>query len=434
MSATLLDAWFDATVSMTIPTISAGENRKVVIVIAKAAGSGTASMVSSMTVGGVSATYEGGFPASSPYNRCTVGIFTLNEAQISALSGSSISTTGGSGSGTQVAVATIAGVNQSSSTSAFLHIDDSASKIGDISLPRTDESYTVHAVSRNVGFSIDLTNPEYQLEISSGGLRMAVGSSQDNADSSPIASYSSSGAGRSAQVIVNFPPSNPSGQSIVPSDTDTSLSDGKVHAIAFSGLSSAIPESVIVVHGVTSSVQSDFSLGAIAGGSAIAGFTATIGNLPYTSTSYPASSYSYVVSMDDDSELTLSGISISPAADRSFVTASNPVSDSFSIIPSWVEGGAVTGDQIDWPKVVGNIQPTVNADFTHRGDRIDKKIPWPDSIKFTINYWDSATSTRYPVELEVAYSEDGTGTVIGITVREITIREITARNITARDL
>lgn len=220
---------------------------------------------------------------------------------------------------------------------------------------------------------------------------------------------------------------------IDPTGTDTTLVNGSSHQISFTGLT-ATPASFSLAYGGNVFEQPNFSIGAVTEGVAIANFTAAIGNLPYTSAAYPASGFSYLVAGDNGTELTLSGITINPSADRSVVTAVNPVNDSTSIIPSWLEGGAVTGDQIDWPKVVGNIQPAVNADFTHSGARIDGNIPWPDSITFTINYWDSITSIRYAVTVEVAYAEDGTGTVIGITTRELTTRSLTVRNLTMRSL
>src|SRR5690606_38612811 len=98
---------------------------------------------------------------------------------------------------------------------------------------------------------------------------------------------------------------------IDPTGTDTTLVNGSSQQISFTGLT-ATPASVSLAYGGNVFEQPNFSIGAVTEGVASASFTSAIGNLPYTSTTYPASELSYLVTMDNGTELTLSGITINP--------------------------------------------------------------------------------------------------------------------------
>src|SRR5690606_36677427 len=139
---TLLDGWTDVSASLTFPAITAGANRKALVLIGRTNGAGTATINSGVTVGGVAATYEGGFPQSE-YDRVTAGLWSLNEAQIADMSGSTITPSGGSGSTTVVAVAVIQDTDQDTTNPAnvnFAHNDNSAATSGSLSLARVADS------------------------------------------------------------------------------------------------------------------------------------------------------------------------------------------------------------------------------------------------------------------------------------------------------
>lgn len=191
---------------------------------------------------------------------------------------------------------------------------------------------------------------------------------------------------------------------INPSETDVSLTNGVSQQLVFTGLTS-LPVNVSLRYGGTITHQTDFSIGELVEGVATANFTAAIGNLPYTDINHSPIDYSYVVTCEDSSELTLSGISISPSTSRSLVAANNPVNDSTSIISQWIEGLAQSGDQIDYPKQVENVTLTVNPDFTHTGV-VPEGEEFPSSISFDINYWDSVSGERYPVTVEISFKEN----------------------------
>lgn len=194
------------------------------------------------------------------------------------------------------------------------------------------------------------------------------------------------------------------GASINSENTDKELIEGSDQLVSFSNITSN-PVSLSISYDGIVVPQPDFTLGEVVDGVADAMFTTNIGNLPYTDINHSPIDYSYIVTCEDGSELTLTGISISPSASRKLVTANNPVNDSTSIITQWIEGLAQTDDQIDYPEQVENVTLTVNSDFTHTGVVPEGEV-FPSSISFDINYWDSVSGERYPVTIEISFEEN----------------------------
>lgn len=217
----------------------------------------------------------------------------------------------------------------------------------------------------------------------------------------------------------------PEGAAINPTGTDTDLVNGSSASMVFTGLTSN-PVSLQVTwdNGVDTPItttQSGFSLGTVTDGGATATYTPTIGNLPYSDTTYGTGDYSFLVTCADDSEITLDTLTFSPEAGNEFITLASPVNDGTSVIPSET---LVTGMQIEWPTNVLGDTVTINADATWEID-FDGE---PKELVFDLGYWDLTTRSA----IETTLTTSNSITAEGFTVRGFTAKGFTVDGFTAR--
>lgn len=215
--------------------------------------------------------------------------------------------------------------------------------------------------------------------------------------------------------------------SVNPTGTDVALTVGTAAQIVMQDMAGATATALTLRYTagglVVNTVQADFDYTAADADTGTIDFTATRGNLPYGS-----SGYQYVITLSAGDPVTYAVTSLSPAAGFEYVVAASPVSDNTGIIYQVVSGTPSSGDQAHWQTNQGSFTFDIRADFTFAAT----SETFPEAAAIPVDYWNSETGTWYALTVNVAFNEDGGGTVTGITARNITLRGITARNITAR--
>ena len=214
---TLLVTPVDVTASLVFPTITAGANRKALLMISGISGA-TANMPTSLTIGGVVPTNEAGLNLSTGNSRAATGLFSLNETQIAAMSGSAIVYSGGSLGEPRLIAAVIQDTAQVTTVDKSFYSSGglTASSGSTAAFDRIAESWTLFGWHCNSLTTATMSNPSTSGNFSSANSRSTIGYAADTARN--IASSFTSSSVRIYAFSVNFRP--------VPSQTITSTNGG----------------------------------------------------------------------------------------------------------------------------------------------------------------------------------------------------------------
>jgi len=183
MAVSGLDGWVDITATLLAPATSAGSNRKRVFSIAYGNSSGNVTLPTSLTIGGVTPTFEGGHALGTTVSRSATCQVSMNEAQIAAMSGSAIVITGGSFSRRIISTRSIQDAAQTASTNSGLYSSGSTSiTAGAVtSLTRVAGSFTVAVVHSILITNATMSNPARVTEFNSASTQVSIGDSTDTA-------------------------------------------------------------------------------------------------------------------------------------------------------------------------------------------------------------------------------------------------------------
>lgn len=215
---TLLVTPVDVTASLVFPTITAGANRKALLMISGISGA-TANMPTSLTIGGVVPTNEAGLNLSTGNSRAATGLFSLNETQIAAMSGSAIVYSGGSLGEPRLIAAVIQDTAQVTTVDKSFYSSGglTASSGSTAAFDRIAESWTFFGFHCNALGTATMSNPSTSANFSSANSRSTIGYAADTART--ISSSFTIGASvRIYAFSTNFRP--------VPSQTITSTNGG----------------------------------------------------------------------------------------------------------------------------------------------------------------------------------------------------------------
>jgi len=183
MAATLLDGQANISATLVAPTVSAGNNRKQIFILSHGNFSGDVTVSTSLAVGGVTATYEGGHALGSTLSKSSVTIFSLNEAQLAAQSGSAVVITGGSYSRRLLVTISIQDTAQTPSTSSGTYSSAGANTASGAvtALTRFASSYTLFAVHAIQQSTATMTNPSRVDFWNSLSTQVSIGHAVDTA-------------------------------------------------------------------------------------------------------------------------------------------------------------------------------------------------------------------------------------------------------------
>lgn len=205
--ATILDSVTNITGTMVYPTISAGTNRKALLFLCYYSGAVDVTMPTSVTIGGVTPTIEEGLGLGQSNPKAGTLILSLNEAQIAAMVGSAVVTTGGSFGERLVIAASNNIVRQDAVTSkGKIFTGGSGTTSGTIpNLGRVAESWTLFVVTVALLADATMTNPSRSTTVTGTNFRVSIGYANDTLRTVD-ASYTIGASTRHYGVAINFEP------------------------------------------------------------------------------------------------------------------------------------------------------------------------------------------------------------------------------------
>lgn len=207
MSTTILDAVTFATVD-TVPSFapSAGSDRRAFVLAMHTHGS-NAAPVTSLTLGGQSCELLATVDDDGTAFDVCMSLFTLDEAGIAAMSGSTITPTGGTYNNRQYVTWTVQGATQGSLASNIATAATSGTS-GSVSLARVADSYTVAFSLQDYTGSAAMTglaNPSESGEVTMTNGDIAWGAEADTARTASF-TWTHSTARNNVTFVLNIPP------------------------------------------------------------------------------------------------------------------------------------------------------------------------------------------------------------------------------------
>lgn len=205
MAATGLDGWVDVTATLVAPSTSAGTNRKRIYTIEYGNASGNVTLPSTITIGGVTPTFEGGQPLGVSVPNTASCQVSMNEAQLAAMVGSAI-VCGGTFSRRVIATRSIQDVAQTAATNKNYY-SSGASNVssGAVSLTRVANSFTISTVHVILLTTATMVDPARTTIFSTASTRVSIGDSTDTART-VNASFSGGGGTNCSLNAVNYAP------------------------------------------------------------------------------------------------------------------------------------------------------------------------------------------------------------------------------------
>jgi hypothetical protein len=200
----LINAFVDIESTRIAPAVAAGTRRKQLYFVSRGSTSADVPVIDSITVGGVVATFEGGAPPGSTQSQCAVSCFSLNEAQLAAMSGTAVVIASSYYAGRQIIqVGSYQNMNQTAAgVSGFWASGASSATGGLVSLQRRAESVTVAVVYAAVLSTATMTNPAGVTVHSSPASRATIGYAADTARVADAAF--TIGSSKNAILAINF--------------------------------------------------------------------------------------------------------------------------------------------------------------------------------------------------------------------------------------
>lgn len=360
----------------TMSTIPAGSNRQVYVITACYNGGGNSSTPTSVTCNGKTATFIAGDPSGTPQNRATLSVHQFAEADVSAISGQTLTTSGATGTQKSVLIA----VGQDSAQTAPTNSVHQWISTGGItqSMTRVANSLTIALGFTAAGSTtLSFTNPAQNSFVAlTSGRRITYGSA---ADTARTANFTSTAGGSTATTALAFNVEPfPSG-SITDLNGGASVKAGSTATVTASGFSPT---------------------GGTGGGKALTGWT---GSNPYTFTqpayvdggTYPEPDTTQTFVFTDGSQSpTINGTLASPNGMVSVVVAS-PVLDDAAYLPYWMAS-------LGYTPVNGDRFVSTTADCTVYADG---RVTAPTGVSTVIWLWQaSGTFTR---SFNVTVNESG---------------------------
>jgi len=393
----------DVTASLVFPAITVGANRKALLMLSGTNGT-TASMPTSLTIGGVTPTNEAGLALGASNPRSASGLFSLDETQIAAMSGSAIVYSGGNLAEPRLVAlviqdtAQIATVDKSFYSSAGASVASGATAAFD----RIAESWTFFGFHNNSLSTATMSNPSTISAYSSANSRTTIGYAADTARN--IASSFTVSASRIYAFSVNFRP--------VPSQTITTTNGG----------------SPVKVGSTFSSVVTGFT-GIVSG---------TIGGKALSSLNYSANTITATAASYVDG-----GVFYEPDTNQSLIYV-NGVETASLLIPTASPDG-MTSVVIVNPETIDNtylteaiagianpdriVFPTEGGDFSIAADG---KITCATAGARVLWWWDASSGVM--TQLNVTINEVGAIVSAGLTSSGLTSSGLTRVGLTSSGL
>lgn len=383
--------------SGTYPTIPAGSNRVIFLTVNVGQSSAlNATAPSTVTIGGVAATFVGGDNPSTTQLRGTLSTWMLNESQIASMSGSAISITGQTGAFTR----SIAWAVQDAAQTVTTRKNNAYIATGGItmSLDRVADSWTFLGGYTQTAEDITLSNPTRTSRI----LNVNIGYAADSLRTANSTTQSKTYV-QSAHVL-NIEPAP--AQSITSINGGAGIKIGSTGNIAqTSGFASA-PTTVTI--GTLSGTVTAYNSGN--------GETTFSVPAPVHEASYPDIESTQTVTLANGSEsASLTGVPFEPPVGSTPITVASPVNDDPRYLGYWMI------DIFGVTPVNGDKFYGIDADVTWAADTGGSATSLP--VTTPVVYWDASTGTTYLLDVTV--------TPFGIDTKGLTARGLTATGLTA---
>lgn len=407
MAVTGLDGWVDITATLIAPATSAGTNRKRIYEIAYGFSGGTAVLPTSLTIGGVTPTFEGGHALGSSVARSVTCQVSMNEAQIAAMVGSAIIITGGAFGRRVIATRSIqdtaqtASFNQGLFSSGATNITSGAVP----SLTRVTGSFTVAAVHSILITNATMSNPSRVAQFASAGTQLSLGDATDT--SRTIDASFTIASCQCAMDAVNYAP--------FPTAAITSINGSAFGAVKAGSAANTVVTTASFAP--TSGTHGGTAMSAIAG---------SAGNYTFTSAAYvdgatfPEPDTAQTFTLTDGAVTpTASSVYSSPDGMNSVVLSSPELVDNTYITEAIP--GVVSLDRIVFPTEGGAFSIAANGKITCAVAGV--RVLW---------WWKQ--STQVMTRLDVTINEAGEVVSVALHGRRLIGSRLVGRRMTARGL
>lgn len=405
---TILDAQTNVTTGLVYPAISSGADRKAILIFACSAPS-TVGNITSITIGGVSPTLEIGTALGAVTGETSCSVFSLNESQISAMSGNAIVLSGGSYERPNLIALSVKDTIQSATIDGGYYNSGSTSVSAGATPPfsRVADSWTLFLVHLKLLASATMSNPSGVQSFSTASTRTSVGYAADTART--IASSYTSSSTRATATALNFQPA--------PSQLINSTNSGANDLNAGTVNTASVTGYVVGVNPVVSGTVGSLALTSVSQSGGIV--SATI-PAPVNDSYWPEPDTSHTLTLTDGSNpATFDAVMNSLAGYTSIVAVSPDLADPHKI-PYWLTSTAVDGDRIMYK----TADMTVAADWGISGATL--------GVTTIYYHWRVADSKIYAYE--ALLDEEGIATSTGITARGLSVSGLTVRGLTVRGL
>lgn len=199
MAINILNTPVNVTATNQIPSISAGNNRLVLLTVCMYNGAGNVTPPSGVTVNGVAGTFLAG--DNTTQSRVCTTTFYFKESEVASISGQTISTTGQSGNVKSMSVMSLQDVTQTTPVNVNKAYASTSSTLT-MSLTRSASSYTVLlGYTSTAAQTMTLANPARvgTINFASGTLNYGYGT-----DSSQTVNSTVAGSNNTSAHVVNF--------------------------------------------------------------------------------------------------------------------------------------------------------------------------------------------------------------------------------------
>lgn len=384
---TLLNSFSNITGTLLFPTISAGADRKAILIIGNYHGSANVSTPSAVTIGGQTPTFEGGLALSTSNARLSASVFSLNEAKIAAMVGSAVVLTGGGYNERLVLAGSIQNTSQTVNTSnGVFNAGGGAVTSGAVSsLARQTESWTLHAAVASTLTTATMSNPSNVAFFSGSNFRATVGYANDTARTVD-ASFTIS-SNRIYTTAINFAP--------VPTATIDTINGSSFGAVNAGSTGNTVTTTASFVP--TSGTH---------GGKAISAIVGSAGSYTFTSAAYvdgapfpePDTAQTFALT-DGTSTPTASSVFASTDGMASVVIASPITADS-----TYIGSVYTLADDDRW------VYPTMGGDFFVDADG---KINALNAGTYVCWHWRASDGVMTQVTLNISEA----GAIVTVTSR-----------------
>lgn len=344
MSVTILDAITAATVD-TVPTftVSSGSNRRAFVLAIHTHGSNSAP-ATAMTLGGQSMSVVATVDDDANTFDVSMTLFVLNESGIAAMSGSTITPTGGTYNNRQYFTWSVQDADQGTLTPATAATSGTS---GSVSLARVADSYTVAFTVQDynsAAFS-GLANPSEAAEVTLTNGDIAYGYGADTERTASF-TWTHSTARNNVTLVLNIPPA--ASTPTISGTSDDTPTNGSSLTISGSNFGSSQGSGGVTANG-DGWTETSWATGSIA-------VTVALGDNKYGE--------DVTLVVIDDNDISSNGwdVQIQPASGVAYVNLSGTLASTGSRITAVPD--LASGEQLEISNVVGGTisDVTVNSD------------------------------------------------------------------------